>query len=125
MVEQCVAGRLGDEVLDRDQHPAGEVAVAGVLDLPADGQHRHVVGFGVEVSCDHDGGLGIGGEDLVDQPPYLQGLAHALHRGDEVTLGPAVGAGPGVGVKHLARDLGGIFDLRCTFMTCNWPPPAG
>ena len=47
-----------------------------------------LVGCGVEVAGDDDAGVGVGVEDLVDEPADLQGLGHAFHRGNELILRP-------------------------------------
>jgi hypothetical protein len=52
VVEQRVAGRLGDRPLAGDEHAPGQLRVAGLLDVAADGGHRDVVGVGVEVAAD-------------------------------------------------------------------------
>ena len=97
-------------MLDRYQDPAHQVRIAGVLNVAADGHDRDLIGGGVEVARDDDLGVGVGVEDLVDEPADLQGLRHPFHRGYEGALGPGVGGSPGVAVDLLAGDVG--RDLR-------------
>jgi hypothetical protein len=104
-MEQGVPGRLRDRLLDRYEHPIGQVAVAGVLHISPDGQDGDLAGRGVEVPGDHDPRLRVGVEDVVDEPSDLDGLRHPFHGGDERPFGPGAGAAPGVGVDLLAGDV--------------------
>jgi hypothetical protein len=58
-------------VLDGDQDPPSEVAVAGVLNVTADREHGNVLGCRVEVAGDDDAGIGVPIQDLVDEAAYL------------------------------------------------------
>ena len=64
----------------RDQDAFGQLGIAGILDVSSDGFDRHLVEVGIEIATDHEHGIFIRIEQVIDDDTSLQSLADPLQR---------------------------------------------